>query len=223
MKIMSRDFTTREKIMLLVLTLILLAAGYYAVIDQPIRTAINEAKSQQDELNTELMLLQTKAASLSRMQSELDSIEQSGSLGKMGSYNNSKAELDELNQLLQDANTYDISFSDVTRDGDLIRRSFSLTFSAPDYDKAADLVNRLCTGEWRCIVSDLRYVAAGDDLNTGSVNVGVTATFYETMQGGKADSGLPADASAAASRCGFCQRLLMRSQSGFCQWLLMSC
>lgn len=152
MKIMSRDFTTREKIMLLVLTLILLAAGYYAVIDQPIRTAINEAKSQQDELN----------------------------------------------QLLQDANTYDISFSDVTRDGDLIRRSFSLTFSASDYDKAADLVNRLCTGEWRCIVSDLRYVAAGDDLNTGSVNVGVTATFYETMQGGKADSGLPADTSAAA-------------------------
>lgn len=222
MKIMSRDFTTREKIMLLVLTLILLAAGYYAVIDQPIRTAINEAKSQQDELNTELMLLQTKAASLSRMQSELDSIEQSGSLGKMGSYNNSKAELDELNQLLQDANTYDISFSDVTRDGDLIRRSFSLTFSASDYDKAADLVNRLCTGEWRCIVSDLRYVAAGDDLDTGSVNVGVTATFYETMQGGKADSGLPADTSAAAGAAS-AQRLLMRSQSGFCQWLLMSC
>lgn len=26
-------------------------------------------------------------------------------------------------------------------------------------------------------------------MNTGSVNVGVTATFYETMQGGKADSG----------------------------------
>ena len=32
MKIMSRDFTTREKIMLLVLTLILLAAGYYACL-----------------------------------------------------------------------------------------------------------------------------------------------------------------------------------------------
>ena len=115
MKIMSRDFTTREKIMLLVLTLILLAAGYYAVIDQPIRTAINEAKSQQDELNTELMLLQTKAASLSRMQSELDSIEQSGSLGKMGSYNNSKAELDELNQLLQDAIRYQLQRCDKGR------------------------------------------------------------------------------------------------------------
>lgn len=74
MKIMSRDFTVREKIMLLVLTLILLAVGYYLVVDQPIRTAINEAKSQQEELSTEMMLLQTKAASLSRMQSELDSI-----------------------------------------------------------------------------------------------------------------------------------------------------
>lgn len=197
MKIMSRDFTMREKVMLLVLTLILIAAGYYVVIDQPIRTAINEAKSQQEELETEMMLLQTKAASLSRMQSELDSIEASGGLGKMGSYNNSKAELDELNQILQDANTYDISFSDVTRDGDLIRRAFSLTFSASDYDKAADLVKRLCTGEWRCIVSDLRFAADAEDLNVGSVSVGVTATFYETMQGGQADSGLPADSSAA--------------------------
>ena len=202
MKIMSRDFTVREKIMLLVLTLILLAVGYYLVVDQPIRTAINEAKSQQEELSTEMMLLQTKAASLSRMQSELDSIEQGGSLGKMGSYNNSKAELDELNQLLQDANTYDISFSDVTRDGDLIRRSFSLTFSASDYNKAADLVNSLCTGEWRCIVSDLRFVAGDDNLETGSVNVGVTATFYETMQGGKADSGLPADTSETSDISG---------------------
>ena len=123
MKIMSRDFTTREKALLLVLTLILICAGYYLVVDQPVRSAINEAKSQQDELNTELMLLQTKAASLSKMQSELDSIEEDGTLGKMGSYNNSKAELDELNQILQEANTYDISFSDVTRDGNLIRRA----------------------------------------------------------------------------------------------------
>lgn len=199
MKIMSRDFTTREKIMLLILTLILLAAGYYVVVDQPIRTAINEARSQQEELNTELMFLQTKAAALSSMKSELESIEQGESLGKMGSYNNSKAELDELNRLLKAADTYDISFSNVTRDGDLIRRAFSLTFSASDYDKAAELVKSLCSGEWRCIVSDIRVVGEEDDLRAGKVNVGVTATFYETMQGGSADSGLPADTAADSS------------------------
>ena len=199
MKIMSRDFTTREKIMLLILTLILLAAGYYVVVDQPIRTAINEARSQQEELNTELMFLQTKAAALSSMQSELDSIEQGESLGKMGSYNNSKAELDELNRLLKAADTYDISFSNVTRDGDLIRRAVSLTFSASDYDKAAELVKSLCSGEWRCIVSDIRVVGEEDDLRAGKVNVGVTATFYETMQGGSADSGLSADTATDSS------------------------
>lgn len=199
MKIMSRDFTTREKIMLLILTLILLAAGYYVVVDQPIRTAINEARSQQEELNTEIMFLQTKAAALSSMQSELESIEQGESLGKMGSYNNSKAELDELNRLLKAADTYDISFSNVTRDGDLIRRAFSLTFSASDYDKAAELVKSLCSGEWRCIVSDIRVVGEEDDLRAGKVNVGVTATFYETMQGGSADSGLPTDTAADSS------------------------
>ena len=151
MKIMSRDFTTREKIMLLVLTLILLAAGYYAGIDQPIRTAINEAKSQQDELNTELMLLQTKAASLSRMQSELDSIEQSGSLGKMGSYNNSKAELDELNQLLQDAA--------ILKDGTPAHQRFQLLRRLVVHGESA-LLQVIPCAQARC--EFIRFLCAGN-------------------------------------------------------------
>ena len=142
MKIMSRDFTTKEKVLLLILAAILILAGYYLFVDQPVRSALDSAKSQQEELNTELLVLQSRAASLSSMQSELDDIEKSGKLGKMGSYNNSKAELDELNDILKETKAYDINFNDVTRDGDLIRRSFSLTYTAPDYDKAADIITQ---------------------------------------------------------------------------------
>ena len=197
MKIMSRDFTLREKILLLVLAVIVIIGFYYIGVDQPVRDAVNQAKSQQDALNTELTILQAKADSLTRMQSEMEEIQKDETLGEMGSYNNSKAELDELNQILQDADSYDIRFSDVTRDGNLIRRAFSLTFSAADYDKAQELVERLCTNQWRCLVSDIRFAAKGDNLEDGGVNVGVTATFYETMVDGKADSGLPADTSGS--------------------------
>ena len=117
--------------------------------------------------------------------------------GQMGSYNNAKAELDELNQVLQDTDAYDVSFSNVTRDGDLIRRTFSLTFSAADYSKAEDLIKRLCEGQWRCLVSNINIVAQEGDFSQGAVNVGLSATFYETMVGGTADSGLPADTSAS--------------------------
>lgn len=193
MKIMSRDFTLREKILLLILAFILLAALYYLAVDQPVRDAVSRAKSQQESLNTELTVLQQKAAVLSRMQNELDTLEKDGTYGEMGSYNNANAELDELNQILQDAKSYDISFTDISREGNLVRRSFSLTFAAEDYAKAEDLITRLYQGKWRCLVSDIRFLADGSNLEEGAVNVGLTATFYETMEGGTPDSGLPAD------------------------------
>ena len=199
MKLMSRDFTLKEKIMLLVLTIILLGAVYYLAVDQPVRNAISEAVSEQENLNTELMILQQKAALLSRMQNELDTIQSNGTYGEMGSYNNAKAELEELNQVLQEADTYDISFSNVTRDGDLIRRTFSLTFSASDYSKAEELISKLCKGQWRCLVSGINFVSQEGDFAQGGVNVGLAATFYETMTGGTPDSGLPADTSATTS------------------------
>lgn len=191
MKIMSRDFTVREKILLLVLAILILVAGYYLAVDQPVRTSIQEAKYQQEELNVELQLLQAKAAKYMKMQNELNAVGSLGVVGVMGSYNNAKAELNELNQILADAISYDISFEDVTRDGNLIRRGFHLTFTAESYGKAAYMLRSLCSGEWRCLVSDVRFVSDGDHLAEGNVNVGVTASFYETMEGGIADSGLP--------------------------------
>ena len=85
MKIMSRDFDYKRKnFMLLVLTLILLAAGYYAVIDQPIRTAINEAKTPAGRAEYRAYASSDQGRFVVPHESELDSIEQSGSLGKSG-------------------------------------------------------------------------------------------------------------------------------------------
>ena len=51
MKLMSRDFTRKEKVLLLILTMILLGAVYYLAVDQPVRSAISEAVSEQENLN----------------------------------------------------------------------------------------------------------------------------------------------------------------------------
>ena len=193
MKLMSRDFTLKEKIILLVLALVLLGTLYYFGVDQPVRRAINNTVSEREMLNTELTGLNQTVASLKKMQTELDTLEGDTVYGKMGSYNNSKAELDELNTILKDAQSYDISFNDVTKEDDLIRRSFSLTFTASDYNKAQELITELCQGEWRCLVSDISFASPNSDLSQGSVSVGLNATFYETMVDGTVDSGLPSD------------------------------
>lgn len=196
MKIMSRDFTLKEKIVLILLAVVLLGTLYYFVVDQPVRRAIAETTNEREDLQIQLSALQIKMATLNKMKSELTTLTGDAAFGEMGSYNNSAAELNELNQLLQDTTGYDISFDSVTRDGDLVRRTFSLTFTASDYDKAEDLITKLCEGEWRCLVSEITFNSPDSDLSKGAVNVGLKATFYETMADGTADSGLPEDTSS---------------------------
>ena len=99
MKIMSRDFTLKEKILLGILTVILLGAVYYLAVDQPVRSALGEAASEQENLNTELLVLQQKAATLSRMKNELETIQGNATYGQMGSY--SECEYDEEGSLLK--------------------------------------------------------------------------------------------------------------------------
>jgi hypothetical protein len=112
----------------------------------------------------------------------------------MKSYNASKEEIAFLNDILSDTIQYSVNFGDVTRSGDQIRRNFTLQYQTKTYAAAEDIMRQLCDGPYRCLVGDVRC-SIDDD---GIVTVNEAATFYETMVGGVADSGLPADAAANA-------------------------
>ena len=195
MSVMSRDFTVREKVILLILVLFLLGFGYYQFIDKPVRESIAKAEAETANLQMEITAVNAKIATLQRMQDEIDDINASGANTYMASYNNSKAELKLLNDILSATTQYAISFANVTRDGDQIRRAFSLQFTAPDYDSMRRIILELTSVEYRCLIGNLncslnkqRY---RDITEYGSLSVSMTATFYETMVGGVEDSGLP--------------------------------
>lgn len=193
MKIMSRDFTTAEKILLVVLALILLGLAYYYFVDVPVRQAIVSSNAEIDTLQTEINVAQARLSYLQGIQTSLDELESQGNLGWMGSYNNSNAEVKFLNDVLANTLRYSINFANVVRSGDQIRRNFTLNFATNDYAEAQEVLTRLLEGENRCLVGDMSCTINTD----GTVNLTATATFYETMVGGVADAGLPADGEAA--------------------------
>lgn len=195
MKILSRDFTIREKILMLILCVILLALAYYQFVDQPIRRSIEEARSVQEALQIELSAVNKKAETLENMQDEIESIIASGSVSLMPSYNNSRNVTRLLNDVLGDLG-YSITFSNVTREGDQIRRSVSLQFVCPDYASMQRVFDGLTGGEYRCMLDDVSGAVSNRYDDDTSVTVNATATFYETMVGGSADSGLPEDNAA---------------------------
>lgn len=195
MKIMSRDFTRTEKILIAVLTLILLGLVYYQFVEKTVRSSITNAQSEASMLQTELDAAQARLAAAQNIKNSMDELEASGQKSWMGSYNNSKAEVTFLNAILADTLQYSVTFSNVTRAGDQIRRSFTLEYRTDSYASAHEIMARLSQSHDRCIVSEASCALEND----GMVVVRQAATFYETMVGGVPDAGLPVDSAQANS------------------------
>ncbi len=189
MKVLSREFTRMEKILIVGLIIILLGLGYYRFIYLESENAIRSAKSEEEMIQQELDSAEEKLTYLQSMQSSMDELKESGNLSWMGSYNNSPSELKFLNDILSDTKSYSISFADVSRSGDQIRRSFTLQYTTADYEEAQEIMKGLSKGEIRCLIGDVSCTINAD----GSVGMSQSATFYETMVGGVADAALPAD------------------------------
>ena len=189
MKIMSRDFTTAEKVLLVGLALILVGLAYYYFVDTPVRNAIASSEAEVSTLQGELATAQKRLSYLEDIQKNIDDLQNRGDLGWMGSYNNSNVEVKFLNDVLANTKRYSINFANVLRNGDQIRRNFTLQFSTQNYAEAQEILTQLLEGENRCLVGDMSCTINTD----GSVNLTATATFYETMVGGTPDAGLPVD------------------------------
>lgn len=191
---LMKDFNVTERILLVILGILIVAVAYYYLVYLAVADDLAAARAERDSLETELIGVQTRLGQLNRMNSEIGSMEFGPKTSRMESYNNSKAEIALLNDILTAANQYSISFSGVTRDGDQIRRSFQLNFTANSFDMAERILSRLTHSTCRCLVGDVNCSFAND--NSGAVTLSLVATFYETMAGGTPDAGLPADSSA---------------------------
>ena len=194
MKLLSRDFTFREKVCIGIFSLILLILLYFYVIDQPVRSGIREAESNAEVLQTELAGVEGKISELEAMEEELQAMQEDDAIGRMESYNNSKQEVAFINDTLAASSDYSFSFDEVTREGNLIRRPLVLQYTASDYQTAVNIVEKLEKCPYRCVIGEVRCETEDD----GTASVSLTATFYETLVGGIEDAGLPEDSAAEA-------------------------
>ena len=161
---------------------------YFFLVDRPVRTGIREADEERTQLESRLSLLKARAANVSGVSDEVESLNAIGQQSWMPSYNSEETVLDTLHVLL-DSNTsdYQISLNSVSRNGNQIRRGCSLSFTTDSYQTAKDLIYRLNHGKFRCLISNTSI----SGILSGSVHVNLSVTFYETMAGGEPDMGLP--------------------------------
>lgn len=212
---LSRGFSGKEKFLLLIFILIIIGAAYFYLVDQPVRNRIAAAQTRQEELQTELTISSAKVGKLKKMKEELEAAQTSGKMSStyMPSYNNVKFEITFLNDILSATKEYTVSFANVTRDGDQIRRSVSLSFTTATYEDARAIIAAICESENRVLVMNTRMESKAKDLLlapeekvetkedgtvittniTNDITTNMTLVFYETMVEGVEDTGLPAE------------------------------
>ena len=84
MNVMSRDFTTAEKLLLVLLVLVLVGLGYYYFVDQPVRASIKACVVESEEYENELLVLEQRIEHLKSIQSSMDALVAEGNLTWMG-------------------------------------------------------------------------------------------------------------------------------------------
>ncbi len=196
MKLINRDFSLRSKVLLVILGIILVVLVYFQFVDGPVREEIEKARNEKESIQTELIVAQAKAAQLEKMKNEIDRIMANDAVKLMSSYNNSKEELETLNKVLSSTLQYSVSFANVTRNGNQIRRNFSLQFTTRDYNAMERVISALAQSDCRCLIGDVRCTDTHNRDGSTTLLVSATATFFETMVGGTPDAGLPEDSAS---------------------------
>lgn len=177
---MRRAFTTREKILLVVLAFLLISVLYFKLILTPINESIAENQTKMAAEEDEILVNTALLTRMRQMQKELDEIHAAGGTLPLPAYDNSEKLLVELNGILSTARDCSLNFGKTSMldNGYIVCRPLSLSFTTDTYAAARAILNRLEQSGNVCQISDTSLVFQND---SGDECVKVTAaiTYFE--------------------------------------------
>ena len=194
---LKREFSRREKILLIVLVVLILAALYFYAVDLPARQANTGLKTETEDLQNEITILSAKKAKQDKMSAELDALLADPTTVAIPDYDNLQEVISFLNTVLYNTEDYSLSFPgiDFPKEGDSVsiaRRYLSMTFVSPSYKSARTMIDRLQGSPYRCqidgvtirpVLYDMDHRLVEDAaLTDGSVEVTLSMTFFENTK-----------------------------------------
>ncbi len=180
---MDRAFTAREKALMVILALIIIGAVYYLFVYAPSSAAVESAKSQLTQVESDLTVQQALAMQRESMEEQLQELKSDGASAQTTpKYDNNAQAVVEINKALSGAKSFTLSFQDPeqSEDGLAMRRTCSISFTAKSYAAAKAIIEDLIDGKYSCLVTDFSISSGTSNSSedtTGSVNI----VYYESL------------------------------------------
>ncbi len=190
---LSREFTPREMLLLFICAVLGLGIFYYEFAWR----GINDQIAQFDTavITDELNVAQARATQIAQMEKTIE--ENTGKYkGDVAVYNNLANEVREMGRIMDGrADSVSLTWNDPALTDTTVRRDVNVSFHADGYAQMMAVLNALNTCKYRCILKDVSVSAGGGDGKGGiaggsDVNVSLTVTFFETIEGASSTAGL---------------------------------
>lgn len=179
---MKHAFTTREKILLVVLAVLLIAVGYWKLILTPINDAIADLTVQTASEQDAMVQSAAQLARLHQMQQELETLLADPDAKPLPAYDNADGLLVELNAILSGCADYTLNFGatyPLEEGSAIVCRPISLELTTDTYRSARAVLDALHGSDYVNQISDLRM-----ELDSGSVYTTLSITYFELRQDG---------------------------------------
>ena len=152
---MKKEFTQREKILLLVLTALVIGLGYYKFVLQPINNRISEYRNMESEISLEYEQNLIKAGQMDTMQKEIQKEQAKGIRRTVALYDNSVNLMPELYRIMKSSIDYSLDFGELVFESDFVKRPVEITFDTSTYRQARAIIDRLYNSQYAMQVDGL--------------------------------------------------------------------
>jgi len=185
---MTRGLNKREKVLVVILAVIIIALGWYKLIFEPVNSKIDEYQLLQSEAENEYTVNLPKLKQMNAMEEELEVLRANGDAKKIPLYDNSKELMKALNKVLTDTDYYDLNFGRADSDDYIVFHNIGLQFNTATYIAARDIIDRLSEDTFVNQISNIElntytygdyYEAVEENADLGDTSVTMTITFYE--------------------------------------------
>ena len=176
---MNRELTGREKVMLLILSVLVMALGYYKLILEPINDQVAAYRDSTEQEQTELTTELVRAEQLKKMESAVAELRQRGDVKPIPAY---KALMVELHRILASAQEYSLDFSAGTTEEDyIVLRPISLSYTTATYTQSRAILDALSGSDYMNKISDLSIQTETGRGESG-VKTAMVITYFEVRQ-----------------------------------------
>ena len=176
---MRHVFTTREKVLLVILAVLVIAVGYWKLILTPINDSIADLNAQTASEQDAILTNSARLSRMRQMQQELETLLADPDAKPLPDYDNSERLLVELNTILSGTD-YTLNFGNTVplEDGSTIMcRPITLTFEVSSYTAARAVLDALHDSQYVNLISDLRM-----DLEGRTVQTSLSITYFELQK-----------------------------------------